>query len=156
MHELDHFNKLIEWLKIREAGGLDFPSSPDHFQLTMMKSSLLNRLLQGKEPLPIPPPKKYSYPWYSLIETGEGQATDVWEADSWVRDFHDYPTLYICQFPWKVIQKISEEDWIVTYSYLFNKTEKFSEDSWHVYKVDDYWIIKKLNAQLYYPALLLT
>jgi hypothetical protein len=35
------------------------------------KSALLRRLLDGKEPLPYPPPKNGVYPWYSLIEDNE-------------------------------------------------------------------------------------
>lgn len=38
----------------------------------MFHSSLLQRLLEGQPPLPLPPPKAFSYPWYSLIERGEG------------------------------------------------------------------------------------
>jgi hypothetical protein len=33
-------------------------------------SELLQRLLDGKEPLPAPPPLCSSYPWYDLIERG--------------------------------------------------------------------------------------
>jgi hypothetical protein len=42
-------------------------------------SSLLRRLLHGKEPLPRPPPLSCGYPWYELIETGEGIAFGVCE-----------------------------------------------------------------------------
>ena len=32
------------------------------------KSALFWRLLNGKDPLPMPPPTRYSYPWYEIIE----------------------------------------------------------------------------------------
>lgn len=32
------------------------------------KSALFARLLDGKQPLPVPPPKFYGYPWYACIE----------------------------------------------------------------------------------------
>ena len=42
------------------------------------KSALFWRLLNGKEPLPIPPPTRYSYPWYEIIEaTGPHQVGDI-------------------------------------------------------------------------------
>lgn len=34
------------------------------------KSRLFARLLQGKHPLPFPPPTTYSNPWYELVEDG--------------------------------------------------------------------------------------
>lgn len=40
-----------------------------------MHSSLLARLLSGKEPFESPPPRSYSYPWYDLVE--QGFANDV-------------------------------------------------------------------------------
>jgi hypothetical protein len=42
-------------------------------------SALLRRLLQGKALLPDPPPLACGYPWYELIESGEGTAFAVKE-----------------------------------------------------------------------------
>lgn len=43
------------------------------------KSSLFWRLLNGKDPLPMPPPTRYSYPWYEIIETpGPYRVGDIW------------------------------------------------------------------------------
>jgi len=60
------------WLKIR--------GKPDDAQLCadIDHSALLARLLDGKEPLPAPPPRAFSYPWYDLIESGKGDAMEVW------------------------------------------------------------------------------
>jgi hypothetical protein len=144
IHESNHYKILFDWLEIREASGYDFPNSTDQLNLSMNKSALLERMLSGKSPLPIPPPTKFSYPWYSLIDSGEGTSTDVWLPDGWAAKLHDYPALYINQFAWKIVQTLGDNDWIVTYSYEYHKAAKFAEDNWHVYKVDNYWKIKKL------------
>lgn len=41
---------------------------PVHHRISP-KSALFARLLEGKQPLPFPPPTSYSYPWYDIIET---------------------------------------------------------------------------------------
>ena len=42
------------------------------------KSALFWRLLNGKEALPMPPPTRYSYPWYEIIENpGPHQVGDI-------------------------------------------------------------------------------
>lgn len=48
------------------------------YNATREKSALFWRLLNGKEPLPMPPPTRYSYPWYEIIENhGPHQVSDV-------------------------------------------------------------------------------
>ncbi len=37
----------------------------------LARSALMNRLLNGKDPLPYPPPKSDATPWYSLVEDNE-------------------------------------------------------------------------------------
>jgi len=41
------------------------------------KSALFSRLLEGKDPLPNPPPCYYSYPWYSVVEDKKQHAVDI-------------------------------------------------------------------------------
>lgn len=42
------------------------------------KSALFWRLLNGKDPLIVPPPTRYSYPWYEIIEdSGAHQVYDI-------------------------------------------------------------------------------
>ncbi len=49
-----------------------------HYNQIREKSALFWRLLNGKEPLPIPPPTRYSYPWYEIIEKpGPHQVGDI-------------------------------------------------------------------------------
>jgi hypothetical protein len=53
---------------IKEIGG-DTPLNMLWFyNHTREKSALFWRLLNGKKPLPMPPPTRYSYPWYEIIE----------------------------------------------------------------------------------------
>ena len=40
-------------------------------------SALLKRLLDGKQALPEPPPRSYSYPWYELVENGYENRCEV-------------------------------------------------------------------------------
>lgn len=57
------------WLDILDKTGHGSPTPAD-----VDHSGLLYRLLNGKPPLPEPPPRSFSYPWYSLIENGEETA----------------------------------------------------------------------------------
>lgn len=139
----DYYKYLFKWLSIREEHGIEFPTNLQQLQIFMMKSSLLSRLIEGKDPLPYPPPLSFSHPWYSLIETGEGVIIDLWEDNNFL--ISNGPVIMIHQFPWKILQKIDEESWLVTYEYTsFNKIIT-AEGTWHVYKDIDSWIIKKLN-----------
>ena len=57
--------QLQRWARIRvDAGG-----SPDIIGPAIGHSALLQRMLvEGKDPLPLPPPKFHRVPWYALIE----------------------------------------------------------------------------------------
>jgi hypothetical protein len=46
----------------------DMGESHRQFHRPGPKSALFARLLEGKEPLPFPPPTSFSYPWYDLVE----------------------------------------------------------------------------------------
>ena len=121
---------LFKWLRIREENGYTFPNDFNYFTITVRKSALLHRLLEGKEPLPIPPPRTYSYPWYSLIENGYGYPYEVWKAND---NFMNFPAVGIDQTIWKLIKELGKDDYIVSYFYGLNATEKLSETKWHVY-----------------------
>jgi len=127
-------DNLLRWLQIREENGIAFPSGLSQFNADIGHSALLNRLMEGKEPLPIAPPRAYSYPWYHLIEDGYGYPYEVWEAP---KEFStEYNALIIEQcLCWKVLEKISDNEWIVTYSYQNRKETKWHPDRWHVYQI---------------------
>jgi hypothetical protein len=95
----------MEWIRIRtENGRPEFPSSADIF-----KGCLLGRMtMQGKPPLPSPPPTSYSAPWYSLIENnganlhgGQMGFSDVSGPHRWTEE-DDW--LFICQYRWKILR----------------------------------------------------
>jgi hypothetical protein len=86
------------WLAFREENGDGPPSEPDWDH-----SALLARLVSGKSPLPEPPPKSFSYPWYELIDNGSAVATEVREVRNW--HDNDEVLLSINQARWKIIEK---------------------------------------------------
>src|ERR1700686_881130 len=88
----------LEWLRVMDQEGHPFPSSIEDLERAMAHSSLLKRLLQGKRPLPEPPPCSMSHPWYTLIENGTAEPYEVKEAPFGT---FPYPTLLIDQFPWR-------------------------------------------------------
>ncbi len=101
----------------------------------------MHRLLDGKAALSFPPPKSMSYPWYSLIEDGYGHPYEVWKVDDKISSsITDYPAIVIDQSPWKILEELKEDEWIVTYPYgkvALNhfKEENFADGKWHVYPI---------------------
>jgi hypothetical protein len=122
-----------QWLEIREEHGESLKETyADQLRCDMQHSSLLCRLVvQQKEPLPIPPPCAYSYPWYSLIETGN---------DENITDFHDYDKaghypgyVAIAQSLWKIEKRVSDDEFLLRYRYKTrDKTFTDSPDVWHL------------------------
>jgi hypothetical protein len=132
----EDINLLIRFWEIRTENGIEFPNDLDQFKIACRKSALLRRMLDGKEPLPIPPPVAHSYPWYSLIEEGIGHPYEVWEGADWLAEMYkDYKTIVIDQTVWKIIEKLDEDSWIVTYSYGKEDKRKFADSKWHVYTI---------------------
>jgi hypothetical protein len=121
-----------KWLSIREENDIPFPNNLLKLRIDMDHSALLRRLLEGKEPLPIPPPRAFSYPWYELIDYGCSEPNEVWEPNA---SLHSYPCLVIDQFSgWKILDKVSETEWIITYRYGQNQ-DKWAEGRWRVYQI---------------------
>jgi hypothetical protein len=65
--------------------------------------------MSGVEPFPEPPPRAYSYPWYELVEKGAATPMEVCLIPT------EPGTLAIEQFRWKILKKLGEEDWEVSY-----------------------------------------
>lgn len=108
---------VARWLRLREEHGFRYPESADQLVVQMRHSALLDRLLQGKEPLPEPPPKAFSYPWYGLIEQG-CDVTDY----LWYHEFSRYggrfgtEFLNINQTLWPILETVVPgEEWIASY-----------------------------------------
>jgi hypothetical protein len=136
---------LIDWLKIREQQGYAFPRDPDGFMITAVKSALLDRMLSGKAPFEIPPPKSHSYPWYELIERGEAEPLEVFRTEEIEKEiFGD--CLIINQTPWVILREDGPEDWIVTYSYGPHLEKTQAAGEWRVNKQENgNWLIKKIT-----------
>jgi hypothetical protein len=130
----DYTKHLYTWLKIREENGFDFPKDRISLDCDARHSALLDRLFQGKEPLPEPPPKAFSYPWYKLIEDGYAYPYEVWEPHP---TLHPFPALVIDQHPWKIIEKVSDREWICTYSISprFHPRTEFVQGRWRIYQI---------------------
>lgn len=98
------------------------------------KSALFARLLDGKNPLIYPPPCAYSYPWYEVIEENGPWNLSIEAADLkeliW-ENLHGESQILIEQTPWKIIDKKSDNEVVVT----FGKWESLN------FK----WVLKKVQ-----------
>lgn len=106
---------LLRWLRVREEAGHPFPQSLRQLEADIAHSALLTRLLEGKDPLPEPPPRAMAYPWYELIEKGRAEAYEVFELTGGVEEGSGYQVLVVDQYPWKIVKKVSEDEYLVTY-----------------------------------------
>jgi hypothetical protein len=70
MDERSAVDSVVRWLRIRQRSGHPAPTSYAELVDTIAHSALLPRLLAGKAPLRVAPPRCYGQPWYSLVETG--------------------------------------------------------------------------------------
>lgn len=101
---------VAEWLDILNEVGYGSPTMAD-----VDHSALLHRLLEGKDPLPEPPPRSMSYPWYELIEKGED-----------IADIHEFPPvedgaeggkfLAINQAVWDIVEKQDDDHYTVRWA----------------------------------------
>src|SRR5438132_1210292 len=70
-------DSVVRWLRIRERSGHPAPTSYAELVDAIGHSALLRRLLAGKTPLRVPPPRSFGQPWYSLIECGGADGCDA-------------------------------------------------------------------------------
>jgi hypothetical protein len=139
-------NLVFQWLEIRAQSGWEFPYDVQSFKIAARKSCLLERLLSGKQPLDIPPPRSYSNPWYELIEDGVGYPYEVQVLES-------SRFIVIDQTWWYIEETLGPDNWYVTYDYPEYKTLKKSPHIWNLtctgYKeeiplssLDKFWELK--------------
>lgn len=88
------------------AGGLE-----NHI---LAKSSLYQRLKEGKQPLVLPPPLNHSYPWYSTVESDAPVGLPFGPAD-WCPDWDKRHGIAICQDVWTKVDGDLTSDLTVTY-----------------------------------------
>jgi hypothetical protein len=78
-------------------------------------SVLLPRLLDGYDPLPQPPPRAYSAPWYALIETGQADLLPFEVHRNAPDGLVDGDGFWIRQSFWPVVATHSDTLWEVQY-----------------------------------------
>lgn len=100
----------LRWIQVRALNGHAIPDFLPGLEGDIFHSRLLRRLLEGKEPLPFPPPESFGKGWYDLLETGRAENVNVrrWE---WAPD----EKIAINDDVWTILEKRSEIDYLVTY-----------------------------------------
>ena len=114
--EIKRISKAIRtWEQITSREGYDYTMNG----VTFEKSSLLHRLLDGKDPLPDPPPTQFSYPWYDVIE-----GTGPWlknEGSFWPQT----PDVAIInQSPWHIVEGKHGDDTLIVSPTFRRKNER--------------------------------
>lgn len=89
---------VFRWLKIREENGINL-TTVKQLELDAEHSSLLLRLLKGKEPFSSIPPQRFNYPWYDLLEQGEAKESAV---------LIEKDTAIICRYQWTILSVESD------------------------------------------------
>lgn len=107
---------LYRWIEIRQVNGQDI-GDVIQLRIDADHSGLLSRLLKGEEPTPEAPPLAYSYPWVAVIKNGRAEAYEVYEPhpDSAMSAIAPQASIVIDQTFWPLLEKLGEDDWIVTY-----------------------------------------
>jgi hypothetical protein len=107
---------LYRWLEIRHTNGQDI-GDVIQLKIDADHSGLLRRLLKGEEPTPEAPPLAYSYSWVDVIQKGRAEAYEVYEPhpESAMCAVAPQPSIVIDQTFWPLLEKLGEDDWIVTY-----------------------------------------
>lgn len=120
---------VAQWIDLATAANLKRGMMGGVTSADAEHSALLERLLSGREALPQPPPRRYSYPWYDLIDMGEGQA---WEVGEYVL-FPD--KLVIDQgSQWTILERRSDRSYLVqcdTNGQIFSVTPQTPDDDRH-------------------------
>jgi hypothetical protein len=106
---------VLRWIAVAREHGRENLYGPAWMpgSIDAAKSSLLRRLLDGKEPLPVPPPRAHSYPWYEIVETGRTQLSAMFIEGPYDRAEGTF--IHVAQHPWKVLRTEGAGRWIVSY-----------------------------------------
>lgn len=134
---------IAQWMRIRLENGQceirdarDFEIQADH----SLRGGLLGRILiEGKEPLPHPPPVAFSRPWYSLIEKGKTVLDGDFVSPGIGKD-----KLTICQSQWTILHRVGENYIVVWHP---DKKGESPWGRWKVEKVPEGWKVSKMRAE---------
>jgi hypothetical protein len=123
----------LRWIQIRADNGHPIPNLLPAMEGDIYHSHLLRRMLGGKEPLEAPPPENFGQPWYALVETGRGTATEVkpWE---WAPE----QKISINQGIWTILEKKSDGEYLVTYRLnpATYRLTRQGDGTWHLERVE--------------------
>jgi len=123
---------ITEWMKIAEQEGYTIPSDYLGFNIHATKSALLKRLLSGKKPFKFPPPRAYSYPWYSLLEEGKYAG--------FMGCYNHDDKLNLSQYLWHIVEKLNDGTYLLSYN-----LKEGSVWSFRILSVDEIFeFVKKL------------
>jgi hypothetical protein len=124
----------LRWFQIRADNGHSIPNFLPAIEGDIFHSHLLRRMLSGKEPLDAPPPENFGQPWYDLVESGSGIATEVlpWE---WAPE----QKISINQGIWTILEKKSDTEYLVTYR-LNPSAYRLSKQA------DGNWLLERQDA----------
>ena len=102
----DATKAFAEYIHILNQERYGHPTEAD-----VQHSALLQRLLSGKKPLPLPPPLAMSYPNYSLVENGRDTPFEV----SSVKDSRGVQYVAINQSRWNLVKELPKENEMPVY-----------------------------------------
>jgi hypothetical protein len=106
-------DSVVRWLRIRERSGLPAPTSYAELVDAIGHSALLPRLLSGKTPLRVPPPRSYGQPWYSLVETGTATGCELHT----LKDRPGAtPRVTVNEWAWDVVEETDDGRLVIRYS----------------------------------------
>jgi hypothetical protein len=123
----------LRWIQIRAENGHPIPNFLPAIEEDVFYSHLLRRLLAGKDALESPPPESFAQPWYDLVESGQGIATEVkpWE---WAPE----QKISINQGIWTILEKKSDSEYLVMYR-LNPETYRLTHDC------DGSWLLNRIE-----------
>jgi hypothetical protein len=132
-------DSVIRWLRIRERSGHPAPTSYAELVDAIGHSALLRRLLAGKTPLRVPPPRSFGQPWYSLIENGGAEGCEL-------RPLKDRPgatpRVTVNEWAWEVVEEGDDGRLLLRYSreatpYIAER-EQAEPERWRLVRRDLY------------------
>ena len=113
MDERRGVDSMVRWLRIRERSGLPAPTSYAELVDAIGHSALLRRLLSGKTPLRVPPPRSYGQPWYGLVENGGADGCEL-------RTLKDRPgatpRVTVNEWAWNLVEERPDGRLVIRYS----------------------------------------
>jgi hypothetical protein len=109
----DTLRAVGRWMQVRADEG--HVVTPGGFAIDAehsMRGGLLERLIEGKEPLAAPPPCAMSRPWYGLFDAGDAGLTggmEIWDAAP--KGLGEY--LVIWQTMWVIVERRPGPEYVV-------------------------------------------